>query len=277
MKIPATATSFCPPASILSPGEFLGARLRHTYRPDGSRDWLLIYTTGGSGLYRFPQGEFRSTARDVTIYRSGVFQEYMIAPGAKRWDLLYAHFVPKQDWLPWIAWNQLSPGLYHLTLQDADAARRVTALLREVIRHHRGQAPSRQAFAQNALEKALLWCDSVNPQHTVSQPDPRVRRAADFLISKLNEPFDEEKLGHAAGLSPSRLRHLFRLQMKDSPRAYQEKLRLGRAQELLAMSRQTIGEIALELGFESAFYFTLRFKKHTGESPRAYRQRITRM
>ena len=42
------------------------------------------------------------------------------------------------------------------------------------------------------------------------------------------------------------------------------------------MSSQTISEIALELGFQNPFYFTLRFKKQAGESPRAFRQRVTR-
>jgi AraC-like DNA-binding protein len=48
---------------------------------------------------------------------------------------------------------------------------------------------------------------------------------------------------------------------------------LRRAGELLALSRQTIAEIADEVGFANPFYFTLRFKKHTGESPRAFRLR----
>jgi YesN/AraC family two-component response regulator len=34
-----------------------------------------------------------------------------------------------------------------------------------------------------------------------------------------------------------------------------------------------VGEIAEALGFSNPFYFTLRFKKHTGESPREFRQR----
>ena len=113
-----------------------------------------------------------------------------------------------------------------------------------------------------------------NLHQTVTHLDPRVRKAMDFLGQHAAEPFSEERLARAAGLSPSRLRHLFRAQVGDSPRHFQEDLRLRRARDLLAMSRQTIGEIARELGFENPFYFTLRFKKQTGESPRAFRQRI---
>ena len=71
-----------------------GTTLRHTYRAEGTHDWLLIYTLGGSGLYRFPGGEFHSSAHDVTLFRPGAFQDYQIAPDAKKWDLLYVHFLP---------------------------------------------------------------------------------------------------------------------------------------------------------------------------------------
>jgi AraC family transcriptional regulator of arabinose operon len=128
----------------------------------------------------------------------------------------------------------------------------------------------------NALEEVLLWCDSINPRQIASYVDPRVRKSIDFLATHLAEPFSEERLALAAGLSPSRLRHLFHAQTGESPRRFLEEQRLRRAKELLALSRQRISEIALELGFASPFYFSLRFKKSTGESPRAFRERAVR-
>ena len=103
-----------------------------------------------------------------------------------------------------------------------------------------------------------MWCDAINPHQAAAQIDPRVRKAMQYLGDHVTEPFSEEQLARAAGLSSSRLRHLFRAQAGDSPRHFQEDLRLRRARDLLAMSRQTIGEIARELGFENPFYFTLR-------------------
>jgi YesN/AraC family two-component response regulator len=35
----------------------------------------------------------------------------------------------------------------------------------------------------------------------------------------------------------------------------------------------SIKEIAAEVGYENPFYFSLRFKKQTGTSPRDYRQK----
>jgi AraC family transcriptional regulator of arabinose operon len=140
----------------------------------------------------------------------------------------------------------------------------------------RSAHPRRLELGLNALEEALLWCDSANPHRASGDIDPRVRKAMEFLTAHLPEPFSEKALGHASGLSPTHLRHLFRAQTGDSPRNFLEKQRLVRARELLAMSRLSVGEIAHELGFENPFYFTLRFKKSMGENPTAYRKRVLR-
>jgi AraC family transcriptional regulator of arabinose operon len=261
MKIPPGATSFSPSPMPLIPGSLLGSTLRHTFRPQGTKDWLLIYTLAGSGLYRFPGGEYLTRSHEITLYRPGVFQDYRISPETKKWDVLFAHFLPKADWLLWLNWPEKSPGFMTLTLKEPALRRWVARRLRDMIRLHGGSLAHRQAFGQNVLEEILLWCDSINPRQTASQLDLRLRKALDFLGEHLAEPFSEERLGRAAGLSPSRLRHLFRAHMGSSPRRFLEEQRLRRAGELLALSRQTIGEIALELGFANPFYFTLRFKK----------------
>jgi AraC family transcriptional regulator of arabinose operon len=276
VKTPAGATSFTPAPSPLAPGSLLGSTLRHTFRPLGSKDWLVIYTLGGSGLYRFPGGDHVTRPHDVTVFRPGVFQDYQINPEVGKWDVLYAHFFPKTDWMPWLNWPEKSVGFLALSIKEPPLRRRVVSRLRDMIRLAAGSQPRSQSLGLNALEEVLLWCDSINPHLADTQLDPRIHRALDYLGEKIGEPFSEERLARAASLSPSRLRHLFRNQTGNSPRRFLEEQRLRRARELLAMSRQTIAEIATELGFMNPFYFTLRFKKFTGESPRAFRQRVTR-
>ncbi len=266
-----------PPAAPLIPGHFRGRTIRHTFRTHGTQDWLLIYTVAGSGLYRFEEGgEYQSRAGDVTLYRPGAFHDYRFAPQAGKWDLLWAHFLPKTDWLPWLQWPEIAPGLMCLNLHSTLLRQRLIVRMKDVIRLNYGAQPRSQPLALNALEEVLLWCDSLNPKQASAQLDPRITKAMDFLVTHLADSFSEERLARAVGLSASRLRHLFREQAGSSPRHFQEQQRLRRARDLLCSSRQTIGEIARELGFANPFYFTLRFKKATGESPRAFRQRLTR-
>ena len=277
MKIPADATTFCPPVLPISPGDYRGRRLRHTFREHGTSDWLLIYTSGGSGLYRFSGGQFASRTGDITLYRPGAFQDYQPVPGPRGWDVVWAHFLPRADWIPWLAWPELADGFMRLNLQETTFRQRIVARLREMVPAHASSRAHGTLLALNALEEVLLRCDSINPRRAETPLDPRVAKAMDFLTTRVSEPFSEERVARAAGLSSSRLRHLFREQIGDSPRHFQEQQRLRKARDLLSLSRQTIGEIALELGFANPFYFTLRFKKHMGENPRAYRQRTTRL
>jgi AraC family transcriptional regulator of arabinose operon len=274
MKIPAGATSFTPKPAPLHSGEFRGSTIRHTFRPAGTPDWLLIYTLSGSGLYRLKDGNWESHSHDITLYQPAAFQEYQIAPAARKWDLLYVHFLARPDWRPWLDWPAITPGLMTLHLVDRTLQRQVVHRWRDVIRLDASSHSRRQQLALNALEEVLLWCDSINPRRSSSLLDPRLGKAMDFLTENLTAPFSQNGLARAAGLSPSRLRQLFHQQTGLSPRQHLEQQRLGRARDLLAMSRSTIGEIALETGFASPFYFSLRFKKEMGESPRAYRRRV---
>jgi AraC family transcriptional regulator of arabinose operon len=41
---------------------------------------------------------------------------------------------------------------------------------------------------------------------------------------------------------------------------------------LLELSALSVKEVSREVGFDTPFYFTLRFKKFTGTSPREYRR-----
>ena len=276
MKIPHGATSFAPAVVPLHAGFFKGRSIRHTVRPSGTRDWLLIYTLRGSGLYRHASGEFQSAPGDITLFRPGAFQDYQCAPEAKQWDLLYAHFVPRAEWISWLNWPEQGSGLLMLGLKEPSLRNRILLRLRDMVRLSQSAHPRREELGLNALEEALLWCDSANPQRLSARLDPRIRKAMDHLSMHISEPFSEAGLARAASLSPSHLRHLFREQTGESPRRFQELQRLRRAMDLLAMSRLSIAEIANDLGFENPFYFTLRFKKHTGESPTAFRKRVVR-
>ena len=274
MKIPVGSTTHTLPPQTLMADRYRGRKIRHTFRVHGAEDWLLIYTVGGSGLYRSAAGTgFRSGPGDVTIYRPHLYQDYQFCPQAGGWDLLWAHFLPRSEWRTWLDWPEVLPGLMRLNLHEPPLRRRVRQRLQDVVRLNFGSHAHGKNLGLNALEEVVLWCDSVNPRRSPFQPDARIARALEMLTSGLAEPFSEEKLARAVGLSPSRFRHLFREQVGDSARDFQEQLRIRRARELLGMSRRTVAEIANEMGYNNPFYFTLRFKKHTGESPRAFRQR----
>lgn len=266
-------TSHTPAPVPVHAGQFRGDRLRHTRREKGGRDWLLILTLEGGGEYRDAFGHAHTTSPgEATLYAPGLYQEYRVSPAPGHWDLLYAHFLPRPGWLPWLAWPP-GPAGAMLLRPDADTLQHVIRRMEDVIRLESAPLRRHEDFALNALEEVLLHCDSVNPRHGDIRQDARVRKAMEYLATHLRDPFSEDALAAVAGLSPSRLRHVFREQIGIGPREFLEDQRMRRARELLALSNQNIAEIAREIGFDDPFYFSQRFKKKTGESPRAFRRR----
>ena len=129
-------------------------------------------------------------------------------------------------------------------------------------------------LAMNALEKVLLLCDGVNPRSEQSCLDSRVLQAMDYLCQNLSQAVTLDRLAHHCGLSISRLAHLFREQVGQTPHQFLEMQRMTRARQLLNLTQQPVSAIAAETGFPDLFHFSKRFKHHLGLSPRNYRDKL---
>jgi AraC-like DNA-binding protein len=76
-------------------------------------------------------------------------------------------------------------------------------------------------------------------------------------------------------LTPKSLSNLFTRYYKKSPlKVIMERIVLE-AKRLLEFSDHNINEISNQLGFEEAAHFSHFFKKHTGMSPRTYKEKVT--
>jgi AraC family transcriptional regulator of arabinose operon len=259
--------------SVLVTGHFREKAGYSAWREGGTADWLLIYTAGGRGRFGYSGGEIVTAVGDVVLIRPGTLQDYGTEASAGRWELLWVHFRPpaqRMDWVEWMGWPEESPGLMRLRLGEGLRSR-VRRRLLEMHRLATGGSPRREALAMNALEEVVLWCDGVNPLQAQGRLDPRVRFAMDAMCRRLEEEVTLEGLAAGASLSVSRLAHLFREEVGVSPQKFRETQRLERAKQLLAYTADSVKEVAYKVGFASAFYFSLRFKRYTGKSPRGWR------
>jgi AraC family transcriptional regulator, arabinose operon regulatory protein len=241
-----------------------------TWREHGSDDWLLIHTVSGSGRVAGPDSHLLTTAGDAILLKPHVLHDYRTTPGEAHWEIAYAHFHPRSEWLPQLAWPQPVGGIGHIRT-DGDVNRRVIAALRRCARMSIGILARADLFAVNALEEALLWYDTQNPLSTPT--DERILRVIDYVDAHLTEPLDVPRLANVVHLSPSRLTHLFTEQLQISPQRYVERQRMALAQQLLQLTNSPIAEVAREIGITNPLYFSQRFHHLTGLSPTAYRQR----
>jgi AraC family transcriptional regulator, arabinose operon regulatory protein len=242
-----------------------------TFRRRGTDDWLLIHTLSGSGrLLGATGGAVGTAVGDAVLLRPGSRHDYGTAPGAAGWEIVFAHFHPRAEWLPLLDWPQPVPGIGRIAA-EGEVHQRIGRALRRSAQVGSGALARAELFAVNALEEALLWCDTQN--RLAVHTDERLLRVIEHVDAHLAEPLDVSRLAAVVHLSASRLTHLFRAYLGTSPQRYVERQRMIRAKQLLDLTGRPVASIARELGWADSLYFSQRFRRFTGQSPTAYRRR----
>ncbi len=110
-------------------------------------------------------------------------------------------------------------------------------------------------------------CEEKEDQNT--QP---IRETQLYIEEHYMEPVKLEEIARHVGLNETYLSSIFKKQMGKSLIDYLTYTRVQHAKELLINRNKSVNEIAEEVGFNDAKYFTKRFKKYTGVSPNEYRK-----
>ena len=254
----------------ISAGEFRQGSRYSTTRPKGRGDYLLLATVGGSGLLESGGTKLETRPGTVALFEPDAPQHYQTNPKSTHWHIVWTHFQCRPTWIAWLDWPSPSRGFRVAEIPDDEARANCWKSLRRIRRSLELAGTSSEDLAFNSLETALLWVRESLAQEGRFRLDPRIRRALDIMGSELSSPFSVAGLAKTCGLSASRLTHLFRAQMGSSPQRFSERFRLNRAAELLRMGGMPVGEVASEVGFDNPFYFSNRFRKAFGKSPRDF-------
>lgn len=102
----------------------------------------------------------------------------------------------------------------------------------------------------------------------------RIAKALDLVQRRYGERLAVSELARSAGLSISQLQREFLRLLGLTPSEYITKVRVLMARRALERSDRAVGTIALDLGFYDQSHFTRVFRRQTGLTPLAYRQRF---
>ncbi len=258
------------PVSTIFGDEFR-VGLRYTnWRPEGSGDWLLIYTESGSGRIVSGEREYFTRPGEILLYEPKAIQDYGTNPGVERWHLLWTHFMARPLWQPWLQWPSLAPRV-RLVALPSEMRSPCRDALRRMVRACRIPGSVGTELAMTALKEAILWGRMACSGDLSIRADPRIARAVALLTDHFKEPFNLPDLARRCGLSVSRFSYLFRQAVGQTPGQLVEQLRLSHAGHLLRLTFLNVGEISAQCGFQDPFYFTNRFRKRYGLSPRLFR------
>jgi AraC family transcriptional regulator len=100
------------------------------------------------------------------------------------------------------------------------------------------------------------------------------KRVADYIDGNLSNRVSLTTLAGLAELSHYHFSRAFKQSFGLPPLRYHAQRRIERAKSLLAGARQSITEIALEIGFSDASSFARVFHKFTGRTPSEYRRSV---
>lgn len=240
-------------------------------RPEGTKDWLIMYTLSGKGIVELENGEWLAcTEGGIVIVPPGTPQVYRTSEG-EIWEKIWAHFIPRLTWGDWLPSIRAGETVYHAILDDARTKALAEQAFRRILAYRfETRIEYREALTLNALEEILLLLAARRGGERTL--DPRIQATLDTIARDFADPFTLEALAARVHLSPSRLSHLFKEQVGDSIVAVLTGYRLKQAEKLLIYTVRPITEIALSVGFNSSDYFARQFMRYYGQGPLQYRK-----
>lgn len=145
---------------------------------------------------------------------------------------------------------------------------------------HRGGAYTLRLILTQLLMDVLHSASDDPPVRGNRPHEPDAATAAviddlvDYMKRHLHGELRFEDLCRRVGMSATSVKQLFRRYFDASPMACYEMIRMGEARRLLRESGGSVSATAFALGFSSPEYFSTRFKRVNGMSPRAYLKEI---
>jgi len=184
-------------------------------------------------------------------------------------------FEPRPRLLQALLAPEEPAGVIFVAFEDPAIWTGVQAGLRDLLRWWGSQPPC-LPLAENALEKVLLltrWTHGLQKRPLL---DERIAQVTAHIEAHVHEELSVEGLARVAGLSASRLAHLFRDRTGLTPMQFLETRRIEKAKHLLLTTDLPVQQIGQSIGFPNAQHFSVRFRKMTGQSPRAFRRKPRR-
>ena len=233
--------------------------------------WVVGMTLSGCVREFNPAGDFELVAGDVLVQKADNCNHWKVPDSGAPWKVVFFVFDPWSGIRPLLTLPEIRPGFLKVSLSSSTVMNSVRQALLKAHRLLHSHWPNRLELARNALEEALLWCQT-EADRGGPNVDPRVEHVMNYLANHATTPVCLADLADVASLSVPRLMTLFRDYTGTTPMRYLETQRMARARELLVMTSHSVKEISDILGYSDAAYFSKRFTRYFQTPPGAYRK-----
>lgn len=246
----------------------------HLYGPAARNHYLFHYILSGSGTL-FAEDEDKVT-REYHI-KSG--QGFMIFPGQ------ITTYIADKD-VPWeYTWVEFDGLRVYEALKVAGITKnnpiyrtRLTTIQENMknemlyMAEHGDETPFHLIGHLYLFFDALLR--SIVPEqkkNTKKIQDYYIKQVLAYIEQHYQENLSVEQLANLCGLNRSYFGKIFKQSIGKSPQQFLLSYRMIKAAELLKLSKLSIAEIGISVGYENQLHFSRAFKNIYGKSPRVFR------
>jgi len=252
-------------------GFFPKAKNHFRKRKQGCSENILFLCTNGKGWIECSGTKFELRKNHYYILPKNRPHKYY-ADHQHPWTIFWIHFNGHQDhhFIPDESLPQAIPESDDARFEDRLALFRKIMLLLEDF------AVDNLVYSSILLQHLLGSLRYLRQfrKREESQGIDKISRAKIFMKDHLHQKLSLEEIAGHIGWSLSHFCLLFKQGTTYTPIEYLTMLRMQKACKLLSLSKQKIHEIAREVGYEDAYYFSRVFKKTMGTSPKEYRLQL---
>jgi len=152
-------------------------------------------------------------------------------------------------------------------------------IIRRILQLLENRPPALDATLNAEVAALVAWCFRVRESEAsaaaMGEKDstPALRRVLDQLTIYYYRSWRMGELADLAGCSVPHLYRIFQRTTRMSPRKWLRRERMYHAQSRLLETGDLVKEIAEQVGYDDALYFSRDFKRFAGVSPREFRRR----
>ncbi len=226
---------------------------------------LVLYTLSGMGALTLDGTEQPLAPSSLLVAPAGTTYRYVTLEAP--WRILWFHLL---DRAPWRAQS-----LDDVRVRPAYQAQALERAAEGLLLESRGAEGAAARMAELYAEQVtllLLRELATDESSRLREKRARLDRLWDVVDARLDEPWNVQRLAALVEMSAPALHRESLRHCGLSPMQMVYRLRMQRAEQLLAHTTQPLQAIADQTGYASAFALSTAFKRHTGQSPQHFRE-----
>ncbi|AEV99881.1 AraC family transcriptional regulator [Niastella koreensis] len=254
---------------VCSLGYYPNARGHYTYRKKGLPENFLFYCVDGAGWYQIGDKKSEVGPNQFFILPQNVEHAYGSAED-NPWSIYWIHFGGESL----SQMNALQAVQKHFKPFYIKSSSEIINMFSRMYKAlELGYSTDNLIFANLSLPH-FLSLFIYNSKHTTVSPNDKldvVDAAILYMQEHINENISLQDLSSHYNYSASRFSSLFKQKTGYAPIDYFIQMKMQKASQQLDFSSSSVKDIALSMGFDDPYYFSKRFRKIIGLSPKQYR------